>query len=134
MRVLKQTLSVILTFALILTSISVFGQGTDFTDGAISEDTYSGLGNFTESIEWVYGFLVIVTGYLSVFIPGLNKIDKSVYRVLALAVVIGAAFFFGGETSIFNLVITYTISTSFYETILKLFAKTPKNKEVIASS
>lgn len=134
MRFLKQTLSVILTFGLVLLSVSVFGQGTDFTDGAINEDTYSGLANFTESIEWVYGFLVIVTGYLSVFIPGLNKIDKSVYRVLALAVVIGAAFFFGGETSIFNLVITYTISTSFYETILKLFAKTPKSKEVISTS
>lgn len=106
----------------------LMAQGTatpDVGDG-LSSDTYGGLAQFMEGIEWVYGFFVIVSGYLSTFIPGLNKIDKAVYRVLAVAIVIGAGFYFGAGSNLFNLVITYTVSTSFYETILKLFRKTPE--------
>jgi hypothetical protein len=134
MNFLQKFFSVILTVFFTFTSIYVFGQEATVPAGVISETTYTSLSEFIKGIEWVYGFLVIVTGYLSSFIPGLNKIDKAVYRVLALAFVIGAAFYFGGQASLFNLVVTYTISTSFYETILKLFVKSPKNKEVTATS
>jgi hypothetical protein len=133
MNFLQKSFSVLLTMFLTLFAVTAFGQEVP-TNGAISETTYSGLSEFIKGIEWVYGFIVIVTGYLSAFVPGLNKIDKAVYRVLAVAVVVGAAFFFGGQASLFNLLVTYTISTSFYETVLKLFVKSPKIKEVTPTS
>ncbi len=95
---------------------------------AVGKDTYSSLQNFIGGIEWIYGFLVIVTGYLSNYIPLFKSIDKGVYRVLALAAVLGAGFFFGAGTSLINLFITYTVSTSFYEVILKLLKKGPIEK------
>lgn len=85
--------------------------------------TYTDLDSFMQGIEWIYGFFIIVSGYLSTFIPGIKNIDKGVYRVLALAVVIGAGFYFGAGKSLINLVITYTFSTSFYEVLLKLVVK-----------
>lgn len=132
MKSIKMIFSILMTFGFLFTTMSLFGQTVtpDYTDGAISSETYTTLEQFTKSIDWLYGFLIIVTGYLSSFIPFLKNIDKGVYRVLAVAVVIGAAFFFGGQSSIFTLVMTYTVSTSFYEVILKLLAKSPKNKEV----
>lgn len=132
MKSIKTIFSILMTFVFLFTTMSLFGQTVtpDYTDGAISTETYTTLEQFTKSIDWLYGFLIIVTGYLSAFIPFLKNIDKGVYRVLAVAVVIGAAFFFGGQSSIFSLVMTYTVSTSFYEVILKLLAKSPKNKEV----
>jgi hypothetical protein len=85
--------------------------------------TFTDLDSFMQGIEWVYGFFIIVSGYLSTFIPGVKKIDKGVYRVLALAIVIGAGFYFGAGTSLINLVLTYTFTTSFYEVALKLITK-----------
>lgn len=87
--------------------------------------TYLNLDSFIQGIEWVYGFLILVSGYLSSSIPGIKKIDKNVYRVLALAVVIGVGFYFGAGASLLKLVITYTFTTSFYEVVLKLLAKKP---------
>lgn len=108
---------------LIGTFLMAQGTTTPVADpgAGLTPDTFGGLAQFANGIEWVYGFFIIVSGYLSTFIPGINKIDKAVYRVLALAIVIGVGFYFGVGSSLFNLVVTYAISTSFYETILKLF-------------
>lgn len=92
------------------------GKGIDST-------TYTNLTTFTQGIDWIYGFLIIVTGYVSKYIPMLNNINKGVYRVLAVAVVLGAGFFFGAGVNLITLLVTYTVSTSFYEVILKLLKK-----------
>lgn len=115
------------TIAALLVGTFLMAQGTAapvVTEG-LSAETYTGLSQFSQGIEWVYGFFIIVSGYLSTFIPGINKIDKGVYRVLAMAIVIGVGFYFGAGASLFNLIVTYAISTSFYETVLKLFRKSP---------
>lgn len=89
----------------------------------IDEKTYTNLTTFTQGIDWVYGFLIIVTGYVSKYVPVLNTINKGVYRVLAVAAVLGAGFFFGAGVNLITLLVTYTVSTSFYEVILKLLKK-----------
>jgi hypothetical protein len=95
----------------------------------IGSFTYLNLESFIQGIEWVYGFLILVTGYLSTSIPVIKKIDKNVYRVLALAIVIGIGFHFGAGASLIKLILTYTFTTSFYEVVLKLLTKkTPTQK------
>lgn len=96
----------------------------------VDADTYANLTSFTQGIDWVFGFLVIVTGYLSKYIPFIKSINQGVYRVLAVAVVLGAGFFFGAGTNLITLLITYTVSTSFYEVVLKLL-KGEKNTPVV---
>jgi len=120
----KALFSLILILAASFSSMLI-AQGTlDSLPGtAVGKDTYVSLDNFTSGIEWVYGFLIIVTGYLSTYIPFFKNINQGVYRVLAVAVVIGAGFYFGAGTGLINLFITYTVSTSFYEVILKLLKK-----------
>lgn len=92
------------------------GKGVDVT-------TYTNVNTFTQGIEWVYGFLIIITGYLSTYIPFFKTINRGVYRILAVAAVLGAGFYFGAGVNLINLFITYTVSTSFYEVILKLLKK-----------
>lgn len=119
----------IFPFALLLLTFTIipsFGQpGVDSLDTGkgINSDTYTSLDAFKGGVEWIYGFLVIVSGYLSVYIPYFKNINNGVYRVLAVAVVLGAGFYFGAGTSLISLLITYTMSTSFYEVILKLLKK-----------
>lgn len=105
---------------------TLFGQAPvdTLTGGkAVDATTYTDVNTFSSGVEWIYGFLVIVTGYLSTYIPFFKNINKGVYRVLAVAVVLGAGFYFGAGVNLINLFITYTVSTSFYEVILKLLRK-----------
>lgn len=79
------------------------------------------------SIEQVYSVVVVVGGYLSAKIPGLNQITNATYRVLAFAILTGAGFwYFGGD--IIGLAINYFFSTSMYELILKPVGKSPKTE------
>lgn len=90
------------------------------SDGTpISKTTYTSIETFSQSAEWIYGLLIILSGYLSPYIPGLKSIDKKVYRVLAAAVLLGIGFYFGAGSNVFNLFITYAVSTSVYELALK---------------
>lgn len=76
-------------------------------------------------MEMLYGALVVIGGYISAFIPGINKIDNSIFRVLAWAILTGLGFFlFGGK--VLSLALTYAASTSIYEIILKWIIRSPK--------
>lgn len=124
-------LSTLITLVFLAGAFMLFGQDVtiDTTAGVpVGEDTFESPANFAAGVEWVYGFLIILLGYLSPYIPVLNKINSGIYRVLAVAVVIGAAFFFGAGASVWTLLITYTMSTSFYEVILKLIQEYFKPK------
>lgn len=79
------------------------------------------------SLEQVYAVVVVIGGYLSAKIPGLNQINNATYRVLAFAVLVGAGFWLYGA-DIVGLAINYFFSTSFYEVVLKAFAASPKTK------
>lgn len=79
------------------------------------------------SIEQVYSVVVVIGGYLSNKIPGLNQISNATYRVFAFALLTGAGFwYFGGD--IIGLAINYFFSTSMYELILKPVGKSPRTK------
>lgn len=80
------------------------------------------------SIDYIYGILVIIGGYLSAYIPVLNKIEDGAYRVLALAVIIGIGFVFFGAP-ILKLAMSYAASTSLYEVVLRLIFKSAKPEE-----
>lgn len=93
--------------------------------GQINPGTYLNFDAFLQGINWVYGFIIIIVGYLSAYIPVLSTISKTTYRILALAIVVGAAFFFGAGSSLPSLVLTYLISTKSYELLFKLIKRTP---------
>lgn len=113
---LMRHMAVILTLAFWSAATVVMAQ--------VDSTSYASNTGFANAVEWLYGGLIIIAGYISPFIPGINKISNTIYRVLALAIIIGIGFKFVAGTSILSLVLTYTFSTSFYEVILKLFSKT----------
>lgn len=115
---INQVFSVLL-FMLIAAEYG-FGQGTGLEEIDISTPTAL-FGN----IEALYGVLVIVGGYLSAFIPGLKKIDDGAIRVFTWALITGIGFALFSGTEVLNLSITYAVSTSLYEIILRWFRKSP---------
>lgn len=70
------------------------------------------------SLESVFSALVVIGGYLSHKIPGLANISNATYRVAAFALLVGVGFWFYGA-DIWGLAISYFLSTSMYELILK---------------
>jgi len=117
---------VLLTCVALFASTVLIAQGAAdslIPGTAVDGNTYTDVHTFSSGVEWVYGFLIIVSGYLSTYIPFFKNINKGVYRVLAVAAVLGAGFYFGAGVNLINLFITYTVSTSFYEVILKLLKK-----------
>lgn len=77
----------------------------------------------------LYGGLVIGFGYLSNVIPGINKIPKTVYRVAAVALILGGIFIVFGKTVPLALLFTYAGATSLYDLLLSLFKKTPNTAD-----
>ena len=111
---------------LVLFMLIVATQAYSQTTGDIDISTPAALfGN----IEALYGVLVIVGGYLTAFIPGLNKINDGTLRVLAWAVITAVGFLMFDSGSVLSLSVTYAISTSLYEVILQWFRKSPKPGE-----
>lgn len=96
--------------------VTMTGQDTTAVDVGTPGDFYSGY-------EALYGALVVIGGYFSHIIPGLNKISSNIYRVLAFAIITGGVFVTFGWMDGISALMTYAISTSFYEVILKFFAK-----------
>lgn len=116
----------LLTMAALAIAIVTFGQ-TDSLEVVIPNPGSSAPGEFLAGwVEVLYGALVVIGGYLSSFVPGLNKIDKTVYRVAAFALAVGALFVAFTPMSAFSAVVTYAMSTSIYELVLKVFKKTPQ--------
>jgi len=128
----------ILTVVFGLLTISLFGDSTQMVidtvgmSEGIDSDTYISVDTFTKGVEWVFVFLVVITGYLSAYVPFLKNIDKSVYRVLAVAVVLGAGFYFTGTGNLMSLFFSYAAATSFYELLFKTLKRTPRPNEIKA--
>lgn len=81
---------------------------------------------FDQGIGPIISALIVVGGYLSKWIPGLNAIKDATYRVLAFAILIGAGFLYFGA-DIWQVAISYFMSTSMYELVLaQIFGKSPK--------
>lgn len=81
--------------------------------------------NWFGSAEAIYGLIVMLGGYATKWIPGINKITSTTYRIVAFAIIVGVAFALFG-TSVIGMVLAYASSTSIYEVVLSaLFGKTP---------
>lgn len=93
------------------------GPVEDFKEGITLE-------TFTNMVDWLYGGLIIVFGYLAYLIPGLKKVGTT-WKVAAFAGVVGIGLVMYGSSSL-TVVFTYLMSTGFYSHILKLFKKSPK--------
>lgn len=109
-------ISMMITFSLMSISLYAF----QVLDPDPSNEWFAG------AVEALYGAVVIILGYLSPIIPGLNKIQKPVYRVFAIAIVLIIAFVSFGWAQVIPLLLTYATSTSLYELIFKLIKKTPE--------
>lgn len=124
---MKHIVSLIVSICLMFLTFTVLGQAdTTKTGLPTPDDLFSGF-------ETLYGALVIIGGYLSYLIPGLNKISKNVYRVLAFAILIAIIFVLNGWMTGVQALFTYALSTSIYEVILKLFKKN-QGEEIIGSN
>ncbi len=107
---------------LIITVTSAYGQ-----DLSIDISTPQKL---FEHIDPLYSGLVILGGYASAFIPGLNKINDGTIRVLAFAIVTAAGFImFKDNVTVGTLAVSYAVSTSLYEVVLKWFRKSDKPED-----
>jgi hypothetical protein len=74
----------------------------------------------------IYTLLITIGGYLSYLIPGIKEIDNATYRVLTFAVLVIAGGAVLGLGDIWQGAISYLLSTSLYEVILKMIIKSPK--------
>lgn len=79
---------------------------------------------FTATVEPLYGLLVILSGYLSAYIPGIKK-WAPFYRVAAFALAVGLGFHLFGA-SVWKLAFTWFISSGLYAVILANILKSPK--------
>jgi len=98
----------------------VLGQDVSFPD--INTITPENL--FTSTVEPLFGLLVILFGYLSAYIPGINK-WAPFYRVAAFALAVGLGFHLFGA-SVWKLAFTYFMSSGLYAVILQHILKSPK--------
>ena len=79
---------------------------------------------FSATIQPLFGLVVILSGYLSAYIPGVNK-WAPFYRVLAFALALGLGFYLYGA-DIWKLAFTYFMSSGLYAVFLQHIIKSPK--------
>ena len=123
---MKSLTKFVLMIVAVMVAFPIFGQDTipTVTLPATPADWFS-----EHTMEVVYGAIVIIGGYLSSFIPGLNKITVGVYRVLTWAVITGAAVILYGGADIWGIAIAYFMSTGLYSIVLRLIFASPKPKD-----
>jgi hypothetical protein len=80
---------------------------------------------FSATIEPLYGLVIILSGYLSTWIPWLRKFTPF-YRVLAFALAAGLGFSLFGFSSFWKLASTYFFSSGLYLILLKNIFASPK--------
>lgn len=98
----------------------VLGQDVTFPDIAtLTPETV-----FTATVDPLYGMLVILSGYLTAFVPGLKK-WAPFYRVLAFGLSLALALVLFRNADVWRLAFTYFISNGLYLIILKNMIKSP---------
>ena len=95
-----------LTFTLLLLAVTAQAQGEQTID-----DLFGGF-------EALYGALVIIAGYFTHLIPGLDKIPNNTLRVITFAIITGVAFVMFGANAI-GVVLSYAAAHGIYAIILK---------------
>lgn len=100
--------------------------------GALAQNPGEVLDSIKDAKSWqelfalsdaIYGALILIGGYITPFIPGLNQIPKKVYQVLTLSIILGAVFIMFGSTTFVSGPVIYAIVTSVYEIFLKPIPK-----------
>ncbi len=81
--------------------------------------------NFLSWYEYLYGAVVLIVGYLTAYIPGINKIPSVAWRVFAAALCIAGIFLALGASGI-GLAFNFLLSTNLYNLIFQNIFKTPK--------
>ncbi|RME64359.1 MAG: hypothetical protein D6790_03350 [Caldilineae bacterium] len=77
----------------------------------------------------LYTALVVLLGYLSAYIPGLNKVAGVQLRVLVVAAVTALIFITLGFAKGWQLVLAYLTAALGYDKLLSPFFKTPKTEK-----
>lgn len=113
-------------FALVAIPMAQLVNPIDIIDSVKESTSWTDLISLETAI---YTFLITVGGYASAFIPGLNKIDSGVYRVLVWAILVIAGGAIIGFGNVWMGAISYFFSTSLYEIVLKWLVRSPKPSE-----
>jgi uncharacterized BrkB/YihY/UPF0761 family membrane protein len=95
--------------------VPVAAQGTEFPPLIGPESPLTDLLAWT---DLVYSAIVILLGYVSNYIPGLNKMAPA-WRVVSIGLIVAAMFVLMGSSNAFSLLFSYLAATNFYELILK---------------
>lgn len=107
----------ILSFLLVFTALSLFAQNTEVVET---------LDPFLDMFDPIYSVLVLVSGYLSIKIPILNKISDTWLRVATISIILGIGFVAMGS-DVFSLLLSFATSSGiFYQLITLVMPKTPK--------
>lgn len=106
----------------------LLAQGTppETTDPAEVFGLIKVVANAAEAVGlWgaVYGAVVIMFGYLSNFIPIINKIPSASYRVLAGGIIIAVIGIKFGFLENWQVIVSFVFSTKLYEYVLALIKK-----------
>lgn len=104
------------------------GEGINVTDPK------QGYAFLLQNFEFIYGFIVILFGYISIRIPGLKKIKSGTYRIMTLAIIVGLGAWLFGLGSIWELTLSYAISTSFYQLLLKPVKRSERAELTVAEA
>lgn len=76
----------------------------------------------------LYGILMIAASYFGNWIPVINRVPDTAWRVLVIAAVLGGLFVMIGWADGWQIALDYLIAGKFYELFLKFMSKTPKGK------
>jgi hypothetical protein len=80
---------------------------------------------FATTIEPLYGLLVLLSGYLSAFIPGVKRFSPFV-RTFAFALAFGLGVHLFGGASVWKIALTYFLTSGLYITFFKNIFASPK--------
>jgi len=118
-----------LFFALLLSAILFTAHSLGAQDPIIfppiDQITPENLFNLT--VEPLYGTLVFLFGYISTFIPVVNR-WKPFLRVVSFGLIVGLGWFLFGGASIWKIAITYFLTSGLYAAFFKNILPSPKAK------
>lgn len=80
---------------------------------------------FRQTVEPLYGLLILLSGYLSAYIPGLNRFSPFL-RVFAFALALGLGFHLFGGASIWQIALTYFFTSGLYDVFVRHILASPK--------
>lgn len=121
------------------TSVEITAHDTTIVE-EVREDTVPDISSsliedwFNDTLPVVLSFLITLISWFSKKIPFFKKISDTSLRVLAIAVTIGVAYYagmkiFGEDASIWQIALSYFLSTVTYDVALKPISKAIEKKK-----